>query len=306
MYMYFTDNKTNKRIREFIYYFRYGIYIKKEKNDLKLILNRSFGCGITLEELDTILSLPSCNIDKTEFLRNVDQQLCLTHCSQECHTEEDNLKLTQLFNVLTDMCNAKDHYEDALIRGIVESINFISDDFNAYLKTNYLASLALIFLRFSQMRSALGNEANTSEKSKLMRDIFTNKVVLKIGEHVISQEVLQFALAHIPNMQGIIEDQTKKDDITVYELLNGYKNLNAKQFFKWRFKNEPMPAFTNENLIKKYGHQEILTYRYYLKEGRPNMAAYTLEYAQVKLLGNVSSQRFVFSMRIFIFIIAPI
>ncbi|KAL6426524.1 hypothetical protein ACFW04_009151 [Cataglyphis niger] len=273
------------------YLSKYGIYIKKERNDFKLILNRSFGCGTTLEELDTILSLPFCNIDKTEFLRNVDQQLCLTHCSQECHTEEDNLKLTQLFNVLTEMCNAKDHYEDALIRGIVESINFISDDFNAYLKTNYLASLTLIFLRFSQMRSALDNETNTSEKSKLMRDIFTNKVVLKIGEHVISQEVLQFALAHIPNMQCIIEDQTEKDDITVYELLDGYKNLNAKQFFKWRFKNEPMPAFTNENLIKKYGHQEILTYRYYLKEGRPNMAAYTLEYTQAKLLGNVSSQR---------------
>ncbi|CAL1689224.1 unnamed protein product [Lasius platythorax] len=273
------------------YLSRYGIYIKKEKNDLKLILNRSFGCGTTLEELDTILSLPSCNIDKTEFLRNVDQQLCLTHCSQECHTEEDNLKLIQLFNVLTDMCNAKDHYEDALIRGIVESINYISDDFNAYLKTNYLVSLTLIFLRLYQMRSALDNEANTSEKSKLMRDIFTNKVPLKIGEHVISQEVLQVALAHIPNMQCIIEDQTKKDDITVYELLDGYKNLNAKQLFKWRLKNEPMPTFTNENLIKKYGHKEILTYHYYLKEGRPYMAAYNLKYAQAKLLGNVSSQR---------------
>lgn len=255
-----------------------------------------------MEELDATLSLPSCNIDKTEFLRNVDQQLCLAHCTQECHTEEDNLKLTQLFNVLTDMCNAKDHYEDALIRGIVESINYISDDFNAYLKTNYLASLTLIFLQLSQMKSALSNEANTSEKNKLIRDIFTNKVVLKIGEHIISQEVLQFALTHIPNMQCIIEDQTKKDDITVYELLDGYKNLNAKQLFKWRLKNEPMPTFTNENLIKKYGHKEILTYRYYLKEGRPNMAAYTLEYTQAKLLGNVSSQRFVFSMRIFIFV----
>ncbi|GAB1864875.1 Spatacsin [Camponotus japonicus] len=273
------------------YLSRYGIYIKKETYDLKLLLNRSFGCGITLEELDATLSLPSCNIDKTEFLRNVDQQLCLAHCTQECHTEEDNLKLTQLFNVLTDMCNAKDHYEDALIRGIVESINYISDDFNAYLKTNYLASLTLIFLQLSQMKSALSNEANTSEKNKLMRDIFTNKVVLKIGEHIISQEVLQFALTHIPNMQCIIEDQTKKDDITVYELLDGYKNLNAKQLFKWRLKNEPMPTFTNENLIKKYGYKEILTYRYYLKEGRPNMAAYTLEYTQAKLLGNVSSQR---------------
>lgn len=263
-------------------------------NDLKLILNHSFGCGITLEELDATLSLPSCNIDKTEFLRNVDQQLCLAHYTQECHTEESNLKLTQLFNVLIDMCNAEDHYEDALIRGIVESINYISNDFNAYLKTNYLASLTLIFLQLSQMKNALSNEANTSEKNTSIRNIFTYKVPLKIGEHVISQEVLQFALSHIPNMQCIIEDKTKKDDITVYELLDGYKNLNAKQLFKWRLKNETMPTFTNENLIKKYGHKEILTYRYYLKEGRPNMAAYTLEYAQAKLLGNVSSQRFVF------------
>ncbi|XP_071562080.1 spatacsin isoform X1 [Temnothorax nylanderi] len=273
------------------YLCRYGIYTKEEKDDLKLILNRSFGCGITLEELSTILSLASCNIDKTEFLQSIDQQLCLTHCSQNCHTEEDSLKVKKLFNALTDMCNARDNYEDALLHGIVESIDYISDDFNAYLKANYLVNLTLIFLRLWQTRSALCNEANSSGRNTLIRDIFTNKTVLKIDTRVVSQEVLQSTLAHMPRLQCIIEDQSEKDDITVYDLLDGYRNLNSKFLFKWRFKNEPLPTFTNENLIKKYGYQETLTYGYYLKEGRPNMAVHSLTHAQAKLLGNVSSHR---------------
>jgi len=278
----------------YFYYFRYGIYTKEEKNDSQLILNRSFGCGITLKELNEILSLASCNINKTEFLQSIDQQLCLAHCSQNCQTQEDNVKLEKLYNALTNMCNARDNYEDALLHGIVESIDYISDDFNAYLKTNYLVSLTLIFLRLWQARNASCNEANSSEKITL-RDIFTNKAVLKIGNRVISQEVLQSTLAHLPTLQCIFEDQSEKDDITVYDLLDGYKNLNAKAFFKWRFNNEPMPSFTNENLIKKYGHQETLTYGYYLKEGRPNMALHCLTHAQAKLPGNVSPHRFVHS-----------
>ncbi|XP_039304859.1 spatacsin isoform X2 [Solenopsis invicta] len=272
------------------YLCRYGIYTKEEKSDLKSILNRSFGCGITLEELSTILSLPSCNIDKTEFFQNIDQQLCLTHCSQSSHTQEDDLKLKKLFYVLTDMCNARNNYEDALLHGIVESIDYISDDFNDYLKTNYLVTLALIFLQLWQTQSALCNEANSSEKNTLMRDIFTNKTVLKIGTRVISQEVLQAALTHIPRLQCIIENRNETDDITVYDLLDGYRNLNSKLLFKWRFKNEPMPTFSSENLIKKYGYQETLTYGYYLKEGRPNLAVHSLT-RTTKLLGNVSSHR---------------
>lgn len=260
-----------------------------------MILNRSFGCGITLEELSAILSLASCNIDKTEFLQSIDQQLCLTHCSQSFHTQEDKLKFKKLFNVLTDMCNARDNYEDALLHGIVESIDYISDDFNAYLKANYLVNLTIIFLRLWQTQSVSCNEANSLERNTLMRDIFTNKTILKIDTCVISQEVLQFTLTHMPRLQCIIEDQNEKDDITVYDLLDGYRNFNSKSFFKWRFKNEPLPTFTNENLIKKYGYQETLTYGYYLKEGRPNMAVHSLTHAQAKLLGNVSSHRFVHS-----------
>lgn len=283
-----------------IYYFRYGIYTKEEKNDLQLTLNRSFGCGITLEELSTTLSLASCNINKMEFFQNIDEQLCLIHCSQNCPTEEDSLKFKKLFHVLTDMCNARDNYEDALQNGIVESIDYISDDFNTYLKANYLVNLTLIFLRLWQLRNPLCNEANSSERNTLMRDIFTNKTVLKIDERVISQEILQFTLTNMPRLQCIIEVQDDKNDITVYDLLDGYRNLNSKLLFKWRFKNEPLPTFTNENLIKKYGYQETLTYGYYLKEGRPNMALHSLTHTQAKLLGNVSSHRFVLVTLIFI------
>lgn len=266
------------------------------------MLNRSFACGITLEEFNTILSLSPCNIDKIRFLQTIDQQLCLTHCSQKCYTQEDNTKFAKLFNVLTDMCNIQRNYEDALIHGIVESINYLSNDFNVFLKTDYLTSLTLIFLRIWQMKSALYNEKNTLIENKIIRDMFLNKTVLKFDTHVISQEVLQFILTQIPILRYVIEEQIKKDDITMYELLDGFKNLNIKFLFKWRFKNESIPTFTSENLIKQYGYKETLTYGYYLKESRPNIAAHSLKHAQAKLLGNVSSQGFVFTIKIFYFI----
>ncbi|XP_020295554.1 spatacsin isoform X2 [Pseudomyrmex gracilis] len=260
--------------------------MKEEENDLKLILNRVFGCGITLEEFSTnILSLDSCNIDRTGFLQTVNQQLCLTHCSQECPTQEDNVKLLKLFNVLTDMCNTQDRHEDTLTDGIVKSINYLSDDFNEYLKSNYLLTITLILLKISQMKS---EEARNHKE--LIRDVFTNKRVLEIGEHELSQEVVQSTLANIPTLQSVIKREVI-DEITVYDLLNGFQNVNAKLLFKWRFKNEPLPTFTRENLVKKYGPKETLTYGYYLKEGRPHMAAHSLLHAQAKLLGNVSSQR---------------
>ncbi|XP_011147988.1 spatacsin [Harpegnathos saltator] len=271
---------------------RYGICVKEEKNDLRLILSRFFSSGITLEKLsEVILPLTSCNIHKIEFIQTIDRQLCLTHCAQKCHTSEDNTKLTELFNILTNMCNTQDCHEDVLIHGIIKSIEYVSNNLIDYLKENYLITLTLIFLQLWQKRNILCNETNIFVESKLIRDIFTNANGLNINAHIISQEVLQLTLTHIPLLQCIIEDQTKKSDITLYELLDGYKNLSTKLLFKWRLRNEVMPAFASENLIKKYGHKETLTYGYYLKEGRPNMAAYSLKHAQTKLLGNVSSQR---------------
>lgn len=277
--------------------------IKEEENDLKLLLSRFFSSGITLEEVsEVILPLASCNIHKTEFLQTVDRQLCLTHCVQKCHTPEDNSRLTELFNVLTDMCNTQNCYEEALMHGIVESIDYVSDDLTDYLKVNYLISLTLIFLQLWRGRSTLFNETNTL-KSKLIRDIFSNANGLKINAHIIPQEVLQSTLTHVPALQYIIEHRTKKTEITMYELLDGYRNLNIKLLFKWRLKNEAMPAFANENLIKKYGYKETLTYGYYLKEGRPNMAVHSLKHTQAKLFGNVSSQRFVYVIKIIILLL---
>lgn len=271
---------------------------KEEESDLKLILNRFFSSGITLEEIsETILPKASCNINKTEFLQTIDRQLCFIHCAQKYHTPEDSAKLAELFNVLTDMCNTQDCHEDALIHGIVKSIDYISDDLTNYLKANYLISLTLIFLQLWR-KSALCNETNIPTKSKLLRDILTND--LNLNTHIIPREVLQFTLTHVPALQCIIEDQTKKSEITMYELLDGFKNLNTKLLFKWRLRNEAMPTFTNENLIKKYGYKETLTYGYYLKEGRPNMAAHSLKHTQAKLPGNVSSQRFVCIIKAFV------
>ncbi|KAG7198542.1 hypothetical protein KM043_005909 [Ampulex compressa] len=134
-------------------------------------------------------------------------------------------------------------------------------------------------------------EGNTEAPEDTLRCMFTKQSGLEIGGKMISYEVLQNTLKKVPILQYVIENEKEKDDLTMYELLDGYKNFNVKQFFKWRFNNEAMPHFSDESLVKKYGYKERLTYGYYLKEGRPNMAIHSLKHIERKLFANVSSHR---------------
>ncbi|XP_076620109.1 spatacsin isoform X1 [Colletes latitarsis] len=263
---------------------RYGIFVQREKQDIKLILARIFGSAITLSEFNTILLHKTCNINKTDFFQIIDKELCLAHCLTEEHTQEDEFRLLELFDILKQMCESQEHVEDILIEGIFKTINYLSDDINEFLKQNYLVVLVLIFSYLSKE-----NIANNKNEN-ILKSIFTSEDDLQLGAYSISNEVLQNTLRHVPILQNIIENKPKKE-VTIYQLLDGYKNLNVKQLFKWRLNNEEMPHFSDETLIKKYGHTEALTYEYYLKEARPNMAILSLKHSQRKLVKSVSSRR---------------
>lgn len=269
---------------------RHGVFERKEKRDTKLLLRRIFGSALTLSELNIILSRETCNINKTEFLQSIDKELCVARCSNETDSQEEKVKVAELFDALTNMSESQDHCEDTLIEGTFKTIHYLSDDVDEYLKQNYLIVLVLLFSYLSKDSVANNQYKDTDIKGDILKSIFTSKDNLQLGTYSISSEALQNTLKHVPILQHIIEDKPKKE-VTMYELLDGYKNLNVKQLFKWRFNNEPMLHFSNETLVKSYGHTEALTYEYYLKEARPNMAIFSLKHSQGKVIRSVSSRR---------------
>ncbi|XP_053975278.1 spatacsin isoform X1 [Hylaeus volcanicus] len=269
---------------------RYGIFVQKEKQDIKLLLARIYGSAMTLSEINTIFLHKTCNINNTEFFQTIDKELCLVHCLTEKHTREDKLKVLDLFNILTQMCENQEQFEDILIEGIFKTIHYLSDDINEFLKQNYLIVLVLIFSYLSKENIAISQNKDIAPKGNILKRIFTSETDLQLNNYSISNQIIQSILQHVPILQHIVENKPKKE-VTMYELLDGYKNLIVKQLFKWRFNDEQMPNFSSTVLVKKYGHTESLTYEYYLKEARPNMAILSLKHSQGKLVKTVSSRR---------------
>lgn len=267
---------------------RYGIFVKKEQQDVKLLLARIFGNAISISEFNTILSYKSCNINRNEFMSRIDKELCLARCLNQINIQEDEIKIAELYDALTKMCESQD--QNMLIEGIFKTIFYLSDDTIEYLKENYLIVLVLIFSYLSKENAMYNQNKNITMKQNILRDIFINKNGLQLCDYNISNEILQKTLEQISILKSIIEKKQKKE-VTIYELLDGYKNLNIKRLYKWRFNNESMPYFSNETLVKKYGYTEALTYEYYLKEARPNMAIFSLKHSQGKLIGNISCRR---------------
>ncbi|CAK9804301.1 SPG11 [Anthophora quadrimaculata] len=268
---------------------RYGVFTQKERQGVKLLLARIFSNAMTISELNTVLSYKSCNINRNEFKR-IDKELCVAHCLNQRDTQEDKSKIAKLYDAITQMCENQQQFEDALIEGIFKTIYYLSDDVNEYLKENYLIVLVLIFSYLSKNSTRNNQNEDTNVKENLLKDIFTSGNDLQLGAYSISNEILENTLKQIPILESVIKNKPKKE-VTMYDLLDGYKNLNVKQLYKWRFNNEPMPHFSNEALVKKYGHTETLTYEYYLKEARPCMAVFTLKRSQGKLTGSAFSRR---------------
>ncbi|XP_011500198.1 PREDICTED: spatacsin [Ceratosolen solmsi marchali] len=261
---------------------RYGIFANQERNDVKAILSRFFEECIPVSDFNQILSQPMCNVDKQNFFSKLDIVGLSRNYSEDSESETINMKNKQLFEHLKNMCNTTNNANDFVEVGIVESIKYLSNDSVQFLKENPIIAFTLIFLHYSKYKK-INNEIT-------LKEIFNNNAGLIIQNLPIPKCVLDTVIVNLPYLKNEIDSNMPKNSITMYELLDGYKNFNSKKFFKWRHKNEGMPDFLNENLVNKFGHKEKLTYINYLKEARPNMAVHALLFQQEKLVAGISSK----------------
>lgn len=269
----------------FCYYYRFGVFTNKEKNDFKLILTRFFSSLITPSEFNKILSQESCNINKQDFLHKIDTVKYSRNFHEHCTESKNSKKLLDSLNEMCQENNESTSSLELLEQGILEGISYISQDSLEFLKSNDIIAFTLILLQYLKKN----NDKNLLEGESL-KEIFTKQKELKIGHLTITREIFANILDRFPYLKNEIEEKSSQINITMYQLLEGFKNFDSKRVFKWRQKNELMPNFSSAYLIHKYGHKEKLTYINYLKESRPNMAYSILYQLDGKSLRNISSK----------------
>ncbi|XP_058809210.1 spatacsin [Phymastichus coffea] len=264
------------------YLSRYGIFTTKESSDMKLILARLFGDCITASNFQQILSKEFCNIDKNSFFAKLDTLGFSRNYQESSNIHQLDERTKKLFDSIKDLCNAKSNYKESLERGIVETIHYLSSDINQFLKHSFIISFTLIFLHYSTCKQ--------SSNQVTLREMFIVDSELKTNTLSLTKDILETVIFHLPLLKNEIDSKMPKNHISMYELLDGYQKFNSTSFFKWRIKNEIIPSFLNDDLVKKYGHKEKLSYINYLKEARPNMAANILRFEQEKIADGISSK----------------
>nr|CAD7425554.1 unnamed protein product [Timema monikensis] len=75
-------------------------------------------------------------------------------------------------------------------------------------------------------------------------------------------------------------------DVTHYQLLQG---TALSRLFSWLRRTEEPPHFCQNQLVKKYGYKDSLSFLHYLNQGRPCFAASTYINEQLKTCGKLSS-----------------
>lgn len=250
-----------------------------------MTLSRLFSDCKTPSEFSSILSSDHCTVEAELFFQKLFSILYYRTAVQETSHENQRLQDSKVFDILTEICKCRDDNKSLVQKAIVETVRMLSDDLNKFFIDNPLIILSLGFLEYLKS----GDEP-TEGRSIELKDIFSNENGLNVNSVTISAEIFRESLVKLLYLNKSMMDDTRENDITMYQLLNGYKNFDVQRLFKWRMRKEAMPNFTSENLIKKYGRREKLTYAYYLKEARPSMAAYVLQQQQGNLHDGTSSK----------------
>lgn len=245
---------------------------------MKSLLSRMFSNCKAPAEFTEILSRANCSVDRELFERKIFS--ILYHCSESNFAEGSEIREKRLLELLLEICEEPMENEKILQRGIVQNIEMLSPDFESYLQENPMIVLSLVYLEY-RLRKREGEFE--------LKEIFKNGV--EIDSRIIDAELIRQSVEHFPYLTRSLDaEAARRNDVTIYQLLNGYENIDVQRLFKWRHRKEPMPSFTSENLMKKYGRKEKLTYVYYLKESRPSMAAYVLEKRQERKRDGLSSK----------------
>lgn len=247
--------------------FRYGIFTRKEETSLKSVLRRLFGSSISSSEFEKILLHPA--IDKEKFLFDINNVIQLPDYVEEKHLQTIGSKNVNFIAMLEKMCAAESDFASELQHGLVETSRYLSNDITQISKENNFLILALVTLQLTK-------ESN----GKMLKNILLKACNLDILDYSLPKTVIREALFKIPYLKQILLENKNGSLLTMYEIIDGFKNFHVQQAFKWRFENEKMLHFSNDELTLKYGHRENLTYLHYckrlLKEARPFMAIHVV------------------------------
>lgn len=237
---------------------------------------------MTTSDFQNILSKKFCNVDKDKFFAKLDTLGLSRNYQENSDIENLDVNTKNLFDSIKKVCDSHSNYKESLEHGVVETINYLSSDVNQFLKQNPIISFTLVFLHYSMCKK--------SSSQITLKDIFKGDSELKTKTLTLTKDVLESVIFNLPMLKNEIDSKVSKNHITMYQLLDGYQKFNSSNFFKWRVKNGIMPSFFNDNLVKKYGHKEKLSYINYLKEARPNMAVNILRLQQERMAGGISSK----------------
>ena len=253
-----------------------------------MTLARFFSNCTTPAEFPKILSYKQCNIDRETFEEKIFSIIYYRSASEEFRDRVPQDR--KLLETLTATFNSTEPNESLVQLSIVETAKALSKDTDQYFADNPLMVFALAHLEYLKNSQNQSDDESTTKAIEL-KDIFYNDNGLNTGTIVIPPRILRETLDKLPYLKRAMNEENFDNDITMYQLLDGYRNLDVQRLFKWRFRNEPMPSFTNEKLIKKYGRKERLNYLYYLKQARPSMAAYFFQQEQNKFRDGMNSKK---------------
>ncbi|XP_074094881.1 spatacsin [Cotesia typhae] len=267
---------------------RYGVFLKKEQEDIKLTLSRLFSASIIPSEFNKILSNEHCCVNVNAFYQNTFSIVYHQKIVDEDFDYNVHLQEKKLLHLLRDISKSSNIDQKNIINAIFQTINNVTNDLSGYLQSNPYLALTLIIIKYQNDCYLMQQDGNN--KLINFKDYIRSYEVV-IEDLTIKKEVIDQILKCLPYLKDILgENLLERNDISMYQLINGFNNLNVQELFKWRNKNEPLPSFTSEHLIKKYGDKEKLTYKYYLKELRPSMAAYILQKQRSKISNSISSK----------------
>ncbi|CAD6223033.1 GSCOCG00005360001-RA-CDS [Cotesia congregata] len=267
----------------------YGVFLKKEQEDIKLTLSRLFSASIIPSEFNKILSKEHCCVNVNAFYQNIFSIVYHQKIVNEDFDYDVHLQEKKLLYLLRDISKSSNIDQKDIINAIFQTINNVTNDLSGYLQSNPYLVLTLIIIKY-QNDCYLMQQQDGNNKLMNFKD-YIHGYDMVIEDLTIKKEVIDEILKCLPYLKDILgENLLERNDISMYQLINGFNNLNVQELFKWRNKNEPLPSFTSEHLIKKYGHKEKLTYKYYLKELRPSMAAYILQKQRSKISNSISSK----------------
>ncbi|KAK0162920.1 hypothetical protein PV327_006649 [Microctonus hyperodae] len=266
---------------------QYGVLNKKEQHDIKLTLSRFIGALITPSQFKLILLKPSCILNSDDFTEKIHSILYYQTVNTDEINHELYLKDKKLLDIFHSIHEVETIDQNVFNRAICQTIHHVSDNFDQFLNDNPLITLYLLLSECKN--NFMKKEENNGITLLTLKDIIDNESGLIVNDYTINSKILG-KLKNLPYLKDAIEEISQRKDINMYQFLHGYKNLNVHELFKWRQKNETVPNFANEHLIKKYGQNEKLTYKYYLKEARPSMAAYILQNSHSKIRNSLSAK----------------